>query len=380
MPAKTLLPYGTWPSPITPALAARGSRRFGMVQASQGVIYWSEGRLEQQGRQVIMAAGPGMAPRELLAQPFSARSRVHEYGGGEFLADGGTITFVNDQDQDIYVIEHALEGGATPRRITNAPAACFADFVLDDRRSRLIAVAEVHAGKGMPRNVLAAVALADGAITELATGRDFYASPRLSPDGTRLAFLAWDLPDMPWDSAALYVATVRAGGTLGRPKRIAGGNGSHVFQPEWGPDGRLYFVWDETGWGCLYALQADKIVRVHASPGADLSRPQWAFGMRSYALNADGKLAAVFLERGRPLLEMRSLTGGSATKLRALQERLADVPTIDRIARLGGGFRHPPERVADGLVDRGSVVAGEAILEFPNLLGDRRQDFEIARH
>jgi dipeptidyl aminopeptidase/acylaminoacyl peptidase len=333
MPAKTPKPFGTWPSPITPALAARSSRRIGMLQASPELICWTEGRPEQQGRQTIMGMAPGKAPRELLPLPFSARSRVHEYGGGELLVAGGTIYFVNDKDQDLY----AFEPGSAPRRITNAPDTRFADCIEDAPRRRLIAVAEIHQGEKPPRNALVAVALGAnrGVISELATGRDFYSSPRLSPDGARLAFLAWDLPDMPWDSAALYVAGVRADGTLARPKKIAGGGGSFVFQPEWGADGRLYFVWDDTGWGCLYSLQGDKVARVHASPGADLSRPQWAFGMRSYALQVDNRLAAVFLERGKPLLETRELPRGSTTKSRTLQERTA---RIDSPVAIAGGF------------------------------------------
>ena len=143
-----------------------------------------------------------------------------------------------------------------------------------------------RARHALPRNALVAITLSGkvGQVTELATGRDFYASPCLSPDGKQLAFLVWDLPDMPWDSASLDVATLGEDGELGRPRKIAGGDGSAAFQPEWGPDGRLYFVWDKTGWGQLYRWQDNRIVRVHGARGAELTRPQWVFGSRSYAL------------------------------------------------------------------------------------------------
>ena len=216
MPAKKTLPYGTWPSPVTPALVARGSKRFGTLQSANGAVYWTESRPEEGGRQVILrAAAKGGQVEELLPAPFSARSRVHEYGGGEFLVAGGVIYFVNDRDQQVY----AIEKGAPPRRITNAPRMRFADFAHEAARGRLIAVAEVHPAKGdaghqaQPDNLLVAIALgSQGEVTTLAEGRDFYASPRLSPDGRRLAYLAWDLPDMPWDSAALHVAGVAASG------------------------------------------------------------------------------------------------------------------------------------------------------------------------
>ncbi|HJZ44119.1 MAG TPA: prolyl oligopeptidase family serine peptidase [Hyphomicrobiaceae bacterium] len=335
MPAKKRLPYGTWPSPISAAAAAKASRRFGMVQAAGGAVYWSESRPEQGGRQAILRADAGGAVEDLLPAPFSARSRVHEYGGGEFLAVGPTVYFVNDKDQDVY----ALEPGRPPQRITSAPSTRLADFAHDTARDRLIAVAEIHesAGRALPRNALVAIALsgARGQITELATGRDFYASPRLSADGRSLAFLAWDLPDMPWDSAALYVAGVRDDGRLAKPRRIAGGADGAVFQPEWGPKGELYFVCDKTGWGYLYRWHYDRVARVHGRRGADLFRPQWAFGMRSYALGAGGKVGLVSLQRGSPLFEVRHLERGGVAQYRRLQARTA---RIDDPVAFNGGF------------------------------------------
>ena len=341
MPTKPRLPYGTWDSPISGELAARASRRFGKVQVVGDAVYWSEVRPEEQGRQVILRLRPGGKAEELLPKPFSARSRVHEYGGGEFLvADIGTLYFVNDKDQQVY----ALDPPAAPRRITSAPRTRFADFAHDEAWQRLIAVAEIHQHKGkarnqhaLPRNVLAAIALTGrrSSVTVLATGHDFYASPRLSGDGKRLAFLAWDLPDMPWDSATLYVARVGDDGSLGRARRIAGGKGSAVFQPEWDPDNHLYFVWDATGWGSLYRWQGKEVVRVHALPNGDLSRPQWVFGARSFALHPDGRFAAVYLERGTPRLEIGSVAGGPSTPDHRLQAQAA---RIDEIAAFGEGF------------------------------------------
>ena len=380
MPVKKTLPFGTWPSPVTPSLVAKGSRRFGMVQVAGDAIYWSESRPEQGGRQAILRAAKGGPVEEVLPSPFSARSRVHEYGGGEFLVAGETIYFVNDKDQQVYCIAP----GASPKRITDAPGTRFADFALDAPRQRLIAVAEVHPrDKGqrhaLPRNALVAIALSGkaGQITELATGRDFYASPRLSPDGTQLAFLAWDLPDMPWDSATLYLARVGDDGNLGRPKEIAGGDGSAVFQPEWGFEGQLYFVWDETGWGQLYRWQANKIARVHGARGAELARPQWVFGTRSYALHPNGEVGMVSLSGGMPLFEVRDLKGGKVTHYAQLQKRTARIddpvafgsgfaalisrpaaaPAIMRIAK--GGLAPlsppPPAEVESGFISKGEI-------------------------
>ena len=339
MPAKRPRPFGIWPSPVSAELAARGSRRFGMVQASGKAVYWSEARPEEQGRQVIVRSGPDGRPVDVLPKPYSARSRVHEYGGGEFLVSGATIFFVNDKDQQIY----ELVPPAAPQRITRAAGMRFADFAHDASQDRLIAVTETHAPKGttgvhdLPRNALAAIALTGkrGQVTEIAGTHDFYASPRLSADGRMLAFLAWDLPDMPWDSAALYVSDVRANGLLGRAKRIAGGNGSAVFQPEWSSDGQLYFTWDQSGWGQLYRWDGAKAARVHGAAGAELWRPHWVFGTRCYALHPDGRFAAVSSVQGMPVLHIGNLVGGRAVALREVQGKAA---RVDDLLAVGDGF------------------------------------------
>src|SRR5262245_18041051 len=162
MPAKKTLPFGTWPSPLTPTSVAKGSRRFGTIQAAGGAIYWSESRPEDGGRQVILKmAKPGAEKaEEVLPAPFSARSRVHEYGGGEFLVAGETIYFVNDKDQQVY----SLEPGRSPRRLTDTPGTRFSDCTLDAARRRLVRVAEVHPRDegqhpALPRNALVSIAL-----------------------------------------------------------------------------------------------------------------------------------------------------------------------------------------------------------------------------
>jgi dipeptidyl aminopeptidase/acylaminoacyl peptidase len=388
MPAKRTLPYGTWPSPVSAALAARASRRTGMLQAAGDGVYWSESRPEEGGRQAIVRAGPDGVREDVLPAPWSARSRVHEYGGGEFLVVDGTVYFVGDKDQQVY----ALVPGHDPQRLTGAARTRFADFAHDPARERLLAVAEVHAASGgdggheLPRNVLAAIALAGGSrglVTELAAGRDFYASARVSPDGRQLAYLAWDLPDMPWDSATLYVAAIRADGSLGRPRRIAGGGGSAVFQPEWGPDGHLYFAWDETGWGCLYRWDGSEVARVDQAPRAELWRPQWVFGTRCFALGSRGTFAAVYIDRGLPLLRMGQLKGGQRASYPALQKeaaRIDDPAAIDEggfavlasppaampaVMRFGRGHLQPVGRMTDAGIEAGAISRGE-VCEFRN--------------
>ncbi len=240
---------------------------------------------------------------EVLPPPYSARSRVHEYGGGEFLVAGGWLFFVNDADQDVYGKD--LAAGADPdgtRRLTNLPETRFADFAWDRLRQRLIAVGETHGpGHGvLPRNALWTIPVGEPgtAPSLLIEKHDFYASPRLSPDGRRLAFLAWDLPAMPWDAAQLFVAELADDGRPGEPVSIAGGDGSACFQPEWGADGTLYFVWDADGSGQLYAWREDAGSMKAAGIDADLSMPQWSFNAASYALLPRGRAYCTFVRNG----------------------------------------------------------------------------------
>jgi dipeptidyl aminopeptidase/acylaminoacyl peptidase len=380
MHAREPRPFGDWPSPITSGLAASASRRFGMVQTVGPTIYWTQSHPEQGGRQVIMRArndGPGQGGREgagevslersleeLLPQPYSARSRVHEYGGGEFLVVDDTIYFVNDGDQAVYAM---LAGGA-PAPLTHAPNVRFADFAHDAHRARLVAVGEAHAAETLARNSLLAIALQDrrGEITELTADHDFFASPRLSPDGTRLAFLAWDLPDMPWDSATLFVADVGVDGRLGEPRRIAGGDGSFAFQPEWGPGGQLFFVWDQTGWGNLYAWTNGVVTPMHAPRAAELARAQWTFGARSYAVNGDaGRIGMAFVDQGRPLFVSLSLDGSRSEAVSTLPESVAriddPVPFGDHFAALVSTAERPPAIMSITTNSAVALVASAAL-------------------
>ncbi|MEZ5850521.1 MAG: prolyl oligopeptidase family serine peptidase [Hyphomicrobiaceae bacterium] len=289
-------PYGLWPSAITADSVARAGRRFGLAQADGDWVYWSEGRPEEKGRQVLVRRRSDGGPmEELLPAPWSARSRIHEYGGGEFHVADGTVYFINDADQDVYV----LVPGQTPERLTAQKAMRFADFALDASRNRLIAVAErTRRGADQPENLIVAITLAGarrGRVTDLATGRDFYAFPRLSPDGARLAFMAWDLPGMPWDQAAVYLADLDKAGKAGALKRIAGGRGVAASHPAFAPDGTLVFLSDATGWGNLNAWNGREAIALTKSR-KDIGRPLWSLGGSPFAIDGDNRIWAAPIE------------------------------------------------------------------------------------
>jgi len=307
----TSQPYGTWRSPVSAKAVAGKSLRFGALQAQGKFLYWSESRPDEGGRGVIMRAGPDGVAEDVLPLPFSARSKVHEYGGGEYLVADGRVYFIDADTQDI----HVIASGGPVQRLTSEAGTRFADMTYDATRARLIAVAEHH-GKGAhsPENYLAAVALGGSGEERsetIARGQDFYASPRVSPDGRTLAWLAWDLPNMPWESAALYVADIAQDGSLANQRRIAGSDGSAVFQPAWSGHGKLYFVWDKNGYGMLYSWDGTSIAEILDHKG-ELMRPHWVFGMQSYAVLDEARIAAAFIEDGETKLKIIDVNSGDA--------------------------------------------------------------------
>jgi hypothetical protein len=314
---KPVFPFGHWPSSITPEAVAGSSLRFGRVQIADGAVFWSEARPAEKGRATVMRWSTESGAAELIPAPYSVRSRVHEYGGGEFLVAGDALYFVNDADQQVHSTSSASAGAAFIRQITSVPNTRFADFAYDARRDRLIAVGETHGDATLPENALWTIPLVAGgaasaeSATALLSGRDFYATPRLSPCGGFLAFLAWDLPHMPWDAARLFIAEVGAGGALAAPVAIAGGDGSACFQPVWGTDGALYFVWDYGGAGALYRWRVEDAPHRIADLDGDLAMPLWSLNAASFALLDGGKAYLSFVTNGEARGAILDLSTGA---------------------------------------------------------------------
>ncbi|NND48634.1 MAG: S9 family peptidase [Rhizobiales bacterium] len=279
---------------------------------------------------------------DVIAPPFSARSKVHEYGGGQFAASGGSVIFVNEEDQDLYLAQ-----SAAPVRITNVPDTRFADMAFDPARPRLYAVTERHRPSSQPQNTIAAVALegeAKGRINQLLVGRDFYASPRPSPDAKLIAWLAWDLPAMPWEAAELWVGRIADNGGIVDAEHIAGGPEGGAFQPEWGKDGALYFVATNGDWGNLHVWR-DGRVRLVAGLEAEFARPLWSLGMTSFAVLEPGRLLATCWRDGRAELGIATETDGSWTPLSSSFTRIDDLAASGELIAFNGGDDDAPGRV-----------------------------------
>ncbi|MEK7206478.1 MAG: S9 family peptidase [Pseudomonadota bacterium] len=289
----TVAPSGSWKSPIMPDLIVAESVGLSQIVLDGVDVYWIESRPMEGGRNVVVRLRAG-AIEDVLPAPFNARSQAHEYGGGAFSVDGGTIYFSNFSDQQVY----GVVAGAAPRALTPPNNLRFADFTLDHRRQRLIGVCEDHRREGEPVNALVVIdPEAPGEPRILVAGSDFYASPHLSPDGTQLAWLCWNHPNMPWDGTELWRADITPEGSLGAGQKIAGGPGESIFQPEFSPDGTLYFVSDRSGWWNLYRLREGDIEAL-VPMEAEFGLPQWNFGMSTYAFESAQRLVCAYNQKG----------------------------------------------------------------------------------
>jgi len=294
MPEQKVVPYGSWKSPITSELVASATQ-LTEVTVAEGEIYWREHRPGEQGRFTIMKRATDGRILELTRSPFNARTTVHEYGGGSFAVADDAVYFSNFSDQRIYRLSHGID----PQPITPKVNIRYADGVIDRLRGRMICVREDHSHSDQNAvNAIASLSL-DGKDSGkvLVSGNDFYSSPRLSPDGSRLAWITWNHPNMPWDGTELWVAELNSNGSLGRPKLVAGGLNESIVQPEWSLDGILHFVSDRTGWWNLYRWRESRVEPLHDMP-AEFGRPHWTFARYTYAFASPEKIVCAYTAQG----------------------------------------------------------------------------------
>jgi dipeptidyl aminopeptidase/acylaminoacyl peptidase len=289
----TTAPYGSWKSPITSELIVSKNIALGSAFFSGEDIYWIEARPSEGGRQVLVRRTPDGQTSDVTPAPFNVRTRVHEYGGRCHVIHNGVLYFANFADQRLY----AQKIGGQPQPLTPDAELRYADPIVDADRQRLICVREDHTQAGKEAiNTLVSVSLADGARQAvLVSGHDFYSSPRLSPDGRRLCWLAWNHPNLPWDGTELYVADLQADGSLGRAEQVAGGLEESIFQPEWSPDGVLYFISDRSGWWNLYRWVGGQVEALHPME-AEFGLPQWVFGMNTYGFASAERMICTYTQ------------------------------------------------------------------------------------
>src|SRR5580693_7053639 len=289
-------PYGEWPSPISGADVARKQVGLAFPTMVGSSVWWQEARPSEGGRQAVVRMGPDGVRQDLLPTPWNARTRVHEYGGQSFLPLPDGFVFANFSDQRLY---RAGAGAGEPSPLTAAPddraADRFADFVLSADGTEVWCVRERHSDARITRSIVAVPldgsAAADaGAVRVLVSGSDFFAFPAPSPDGTRLAWICWDHPRMPWDGAELRVAAI---GDTGNHRVVMGSNRESVLAPVWRDEHSLYLISDRSGWWNLYLadVTGPAAPRPLCPREEEFAWPLWQLGVYPYAVLDDGRIA-----------------------------------------------------------------------------------------
>lgn len=302
--ASTEHSYGTWPSEITSDLLVRSAVGLGGPALSAGDVWWSELRPSEGGRVQLVRKRAHDDPEDLLPDGFSARTRVHEYGGGAWWLHGETMFFTNWEDQRLYRIDP--KGSPVP--LTPEPSEPGADRYADGRCTKdgrwIVCVRERHTADGQVLNELVGVLGDQDGSSEplepvvLRSHADFVSNPRLSSDDEMMCWLEWDLPRMPWEGTELWVAgldTVGESISMHQPERVLGGAEVSLAQPRWNPTGELSVVSDEDGWWNLWSFPRparptpDTARQVTKVPG-ELAEPQWVFGQSDWAITPTGHL------------------------------------------------------------------------------------------
>ncbi|MGA7988591.1 MAG: prolyl oligopeptidase family serine peptidase [Candidatus Dormiibacterota bacterium] len=276
-------PPAIWPSPITAQQAAAGGMRLSDIQLDGDDAYWIEGRPTEGGRCVIVRERDG-AMSDMIAAPWSARTWVHEYGGAAMRAHRGTVYFSNAADQRVYRVDTSDPEPVTP----GIGDVRYADFEVDAPRDRMVCVVEDHRGQSVV-NDIRTFPISGGEPVTIVAGNDFYSTPRISPDGRKLAWLTWNFPNMPWDGCELWVAELDEAGLPRGADLVAGGARESITQPAWSPESVLHFSTDRTGWWNLCRFDGGTVTPI-APMEAECGAPQWTFGLETYAFCDGGRI------------------------------------------------------------------------------------------
>jgi len=395
-----VLPYGEWPSPVTAECLVQGAASISEVIADPlrpWLLWWAESRPDEAGRTAVMRCDlRGGKAQEVTPPDANVRTLVHEYGGAGWWPFDGCLYYVEFADQRLRRIDRP---GEQPLLLTGEPteprAWRYADGRITPDGAWSVCVEERHdlsSGTGAePVNRLVAVAC-DGSqqMRVLWSDADFVMTPRLSPDGSKLAWISWDHPNMGWDATRLHVHEFNDA-QLGAELLVLGNEGDRsLCEPGWvmlsGTDSeagsRLLVCSDHDNWWGLYEAHIDSGSLLPVVIGDfDVATPPWVFGMQRWAA-AGTDVAAVaarasgdqILINGRALelpdssissLAFARLHDPAAGGPEASETESADAAATV-LAYAGAGYRHEVEVVAlriqpDGAVERQALRSARSL-------------------
>ena len=397
---RQISPYGSWKSPVTSELIVSESTSITGVALDGDDIYWVEQRPSDGARNVVVRRTPDGKTQDVTGAPYNVRTSVHEYGGGALAVAGGVLYFSNFDDQRLY--RQQVGGEAHP--LTPEADMRYADGDIDRRRGLMVCVREDHTSSWQePVNTLVSIDLRRGGGSRvLVSGNNFYAGPRISPDGARLAWLAWNHPNMPWDGTELWVGELLPDGGMGERQLVAGGREESIFQPEWSPGGTLYFVSDRTAYWNIFrcesagqavgaevvgesagqAGRADGAVEAVCPMDAEFGMPQWSLGVGTYGFASEERIICAYNRQGTwHIADLDTRTG----RLQTVPTPYTDVgrmglkagsgkavftagsptmPVTLMLHDLNSGATEPLTSTGDAAIDAGYISQPEAI-EFP---------------
>ena len=347
------VPFGAWESPISASEIAAGGTSLQALSASRDSVYLIESRPSEMGRQVLLRLSSSGDSSECTPSNFNTRTRVHEYGGGEYWAHEGVIFAVSFSDQRVYRID---DEESDPVAITPlseiANSLRYANGTVSSDGSTIYCVQENHLD---PEHILNQIVCfpSDGSVDPrvIFSGTDFVSSPKISPDGLNLTWLSWDHPNMPWDGTQLHMAQINSDGGLSNRKLIAGGSEESITQPTWSPDGVLHFISDRSGWWNLYFFENEEITRL-VELDADFAAPDWQFGFSSYDFMADSSVICTYKDRDRDILIKVGREDSVLEKIQNDYSSISDVSVLnDVIYFIGSSPVVPAELVSISLAE-----------------------------